>query len=303
MKKILLSLGMIVFVGAVVAGATGAFFSDSETSTGNTFTAGDIDLRIDNESYVIDYNIDGFVDPTGALVFSTSTSWELKDLVPGEDHFFDFEDLKPGDYGEDTISIHVGSNDAWMCAAAQLTEDADNDITEPEDESDADLDNKDATENNDGDLDTGLFFAFWVDDGDNVFETGETASTTDGSVFLEGSLGNINDAGQIALADSQSSILGNVEPIPGGTDFYIGKFWCFGELIKNPVQQDGFGKTGTNGPTERGTGFLCNGSQVGNEAQTDSVVGDLQFYATQARNNGTFLCEDWDPVWPPVQVQ
>lgn len=32
MKKILLSLGMIVFVGAVAAGATGAFFNDTEMS-------------------------------------------------------------------------------------------------------------------------------------------------------------------------------------------------------------------------------------------------------------------------------
>mgnify|MGYP001578414017 FL=1 len=50
-KRILLSLGMIVFVAAAALGATGAFFSDTETSTGNTFTAGAIDLGIDNESY------------------------------------------------------------------------------------------------------------------------------------------------------------------------------------------------------------------------------------------------------------
>ena len=51
MKRILLSLGMIVFIGAVVAGATGAFFSDTETSSGNTFAAGELDLKIDSESH------------------------------------------------------------------------------------------------------------------------------------------------------------------------------------------------------------------------------------------------------------
>ena len=35
----------------VISGATGAFFSDTETSQGNTFTAGAIDLLVDNESY------------------------------------------------------------------------------------------------------------------------------------------------------------------------------------------------------------------------------------------------------------
>jgi predicted ribosomally synthesized peptide with SipW-like signal peptide len=48
MKKILLSLGTLVVVGAVVAGATIAFYNDTETSTGNIFTAGSIDLKVDH---------------------------------------------------------------------------------------------------------------------------------------------------------------------------------------------------------------------------------------------------------------
>ncbi|MDO8569266.1 MAG: TasA family protein [bacterium] len=85
MKKILLSLSMIVFVGAVVIGATGAFFSDTETSTGNTFTAGAIDLGVDNTSY---YN--------GHL--NQGTTWQIDwDLSEGIPHqFFNFNDLKPG---------------------------------------------------------------------------------------------------------------------------------------------------------------------------------------------------------------
>ena len=38
--RVLASVAMLVFVGAIVASATGAFFSDTETSTGNTFSAG-----------------------------------------------------------------------------------------------------------------------------------------------------------------------------------------------------------------------------------------------------------------------
>ena len=34
-RKIIMSLGVVVFVAALSWGATGAFFSDSETSTGN----------------------------------------------------------------------------------------------------------------------------------------------------------------------------------------------------------------------------------------------------------------------------
>jgi predicted ribosomally synthesized peptide with SipW-like signal peptide len=46
MKKILISLAIIAAVGAIGFGATRAYFSDTETSTGNTFTAGSIDLAL-----------------------------------------------------------------------------------------------------------------------------------------------------------------------------------------------------------------------------------------------------------------
>jgi len=48
MKKILLSVVTIGVVGAIAAGATSAYFSDTETSTGNTFTAGTLDLKLAN---------------------------------------------------------------------------------------------------------------------------------------------------------------------------------------------------------------------------------------------------------------
>jgi len=47
MKKIIASLAMIVLVSTFAIGATRAYFSDTETSTGNTFTAGTLDLNVD----------------------------------------------------------------------------------------------------------------------------------------------------------------------------------------------------------------------------------------------------------------
>ena len=46
MKKIIISMGTIVAVMAIAIGGTMAFFSDTETSTGNMFTAGSIDLKV-----------------------------------------------------------------------------------------------------------------------------------------------------------------------------------------------------------------------------------------------------------------
>src|SRR3990167_4772485 len=156
MKRILISAGTLVFVGALAVGATGAFFSDTETSTGNTFAAGDIDLQIDNESYILSTSTPQVMIPWPA------TSWDLTDLTI--EKFFDFIDMKPGDFGEDTISIHVGSNYAWLCTATQITKDDDVNYTEPE------LDDEKATSTPPGtdlgELDEEINFAFWVDDGD-----------------------------------------------------------------------------------------------------------------------------------------
>ena len=49
MKKILLSILTITLVSSAVYGATLAQFSDNETSTGNTFTAGTLDLNVDGQ--------------------------------------------------------------------------------------------------------------------------------------------------------------------------------------------------------------------------------------------------------------
>jgi len=53
MKKILFSLLTIALVGGAAAGATKAYFSDTETSTGNTFTAGTLDLKVNGGDDVL----------------------------------------------------------------------------------------------------------------------------------------------------------------------------------------------------------------------------------------------------------
>lgn len=268
MKKILLSVGMIALVAAVAVGATTAFFSDTETSEGNTFTAGAIDLEIDNTSYL-----------NGE--FNEDTSWTLTDLV--EELFFDFDDIKPGDWGEDTISIHVFSNPAWVCADVTLTQDNENDITEPE----ADLNDTDE----EGELDDELYFAWWADDGDNVYEEGE-------EIISEGVLGNanVNQTVNVTLADSNTNIwTGNSDdPVDGSTTYYVAKLWCFGELNLSTVDQDGdFDPQNPNGPDQpgRSDGVDCDGELVTNISQSDGVKMDIAFRAIQSRNNDDFICQ------------
>ncbi|MBI2034556.1 MAG: hypothetical protein HYT11_02365 [Candidatus Levybacteria bacterium] len=282
--KILLSGATIIAAAALVIGGTFAFFSDSETSTGNTFTAGAIDLQIDNTSYATD-------PETGLLAFSQGTSWELSDLTIQK--FFNFTDLKPGDIGEDTISVHVNNNDAWLCAAARVTDNSDQTCTEPETADDPSCGTGNSSTN--GDLADEVNFAFWKDDGDNVFENTQGVSGNAETLFLSGPISGLGAQGQIALSDSSNTGPFGNTPVPGGSTSNIGKAWCFGTLTPVTTANDANADPVTRGST----GFTCNGSGVDNAAQTDKVMGDLQFYATQSRNNDDFTCEeDYDPVWP-----
>lgn len=67
MKRILLSVFSISLALVLAVGATVAVFSDTETSEGNTFTAGTLDLKVDGED-------DG----------STVAHIELSDMKPGD---------------------------------------------------------------------------------------------------------------------------------------------------------------------------------------------------------------------------
>lgn len=273
MPRIILSLALIVITGgALTFGATRAFFSDTEVSNANIFTAGAIDLKVDNESY---YN----------GVLNEGTTWEAKDLTV--EKFFDFGDLKPSDYGEDTISLHVENNDAYLCANVKLTSNSDNTQTEPEALVDA---NATTT----GELAGLVNFLWWADDGDNVLETGE-------NVLSQGPISALGVGGSttIAIADSQNNIWTGSGPIPGNTTLHIGKAWCFGTLGIEPLAQDSSSSTrspagdndGVNGAgrPEDG-GVTCDGHLLGNESQTDSLTADVTFSAIQARHNERFLC-------------
>jgi len=260
MKKILKSILTIALVTTVVVGASQAFFSDTETSAGNTLDAGAIDLKIDNDSW---YNGE----------WQDGMSWELDELAGHL--FFNYYDLKPGDWGEDTISLHVYDNDAYICADVTLTSSEENDITEPESKLNDDGET--------GELAKEINFIWWADDGDNVLETKE-----EGSVVWS-NLGDawLNQAHTIALADSQVNIWNPGKgpgPVTGGENYFIGKAWCYGELAMVPVPGDEGINPGEN------SGIHCNGEPVTNISQTDSATLDVSFTAVQSRHNEGFVC-------------
>src|SRR3989338_2835752 len=298
-SKILLSVASIAAAAALIVGATVAFFSDTETSTGNTFAAGELDLFVDSEChyYRVDTNpspspsprLPGYVD----VGCGNNGTWTESDLVPEVHKFFNFNDVKPGDRGEDTISLHVVDNDAW--AWFSVTEEGDSDVTctEPETEStDPQCVNASPGPSlTDGELQEALDFNVWLDqgvkpgfqgksndvgEGDNIFNQGDIQLATPGPIddpseqynlwqILAGVRAGLNTACDGADDDPDgdgvtAGAVGLCQGLPddghlvGSTTYYFGVGW---ELP----------------------------SDTGNEVQSDSFVADMEFKVEQYRNN------------------
>lgn len=297
MPRVFLSLFLITIIaGALAFGATNAFFSDVESSTANTFAAGAIDLKVDNESYyngnvctnigteeVPEYVWQGDA-PYPEAGTACDTSFGESDLDDGL-LFFNFTDLKPDDEGEDTISLHVHNNDAYACLDMSLTSNDDKSSTEPE------LlvpDTEDEVDNTwDGELAQNIQMFWWADDGDNVYEEGETPLTGEVRTLYNLAFG----AFSIPLADSVTNVWNPLTPgpIPGDEVTYIAKAWCFGNLTLDPVEAG----EGVNPSVD--AGVRCDGAGLNNLTQTDSATLDVAFRVVQARHNETFTCNATEP--------
>lgn len=269
--RLVKSFLLITLLSLTIIGGSTAFFSDTETSTGNVLGAGTIDLKIDNTSY---YN----------GVLSSLTSWELADLddnngpANGKYLFFNFEDLKPGDLGADSISLHVTDNNYWACMDMTLTKNDDVSSVEPELELDTPDDPNDLF---DGELAQEINMVWWADDGDSVLEDDEDIIANDTAFNL------MNNS--LALADSTVNYwTGTAEPLLGSSDpnenvYYVAKAWCFGTLALEPKPQGDYDVT-------QGVGVVCSGVNTSNISQTDALSVDVSFRAIQSRNNNGYSC-------------
>jgi predicted ribosomally synthesized peptide with SipW-like signal peptide len=216
-KKIVLSLCIIGAAAAIAAGGTIAFFSDKEVSAGNVFTAGGLDLQIDSDcTYNGKACVNGVWEGT---VDACSCVFAPKNLAAG-DLLFDFDDIKPGDKSEDTISMHV-ANDSWACMAVKFTEDSDNTCVGPELAAEPGC-----TPTGDGEVDENMTLKAWRDTNcDNVWDTGE----------VELVKYNTPDGWMYAIADATT---GDANKLIGGQKSCVGVEWSIPNTVGNEMQTD-----------------------------------------------------------------
>ncbi len=240
----------LVFTAVIMSAVILAFGFRSE-ATGTTFAT-------KKKGETFDLKIDSKASWNGVL--QPSSTWALKNLNPTSDKFFNLDDVKPGDRGEATISLHV-NKDAWVCLDFENLKEKENGRNEPE------LLVDDSGGANSGELADGTEFFGWRDDGDNIFEVGE--------IPLFGTSTNKQAATQVLnqmtypLADSKT---GNA--LVASTTRYIGIEWCAGDLEVDV-------------PTAT---ITCDGEALRNEAQTDSFSVDISFRAVPVKDNKKFTC-------------
>ena len=191
----------------------------------------------------------GYQNTPGA----TCELWGPKDLT--EEQYFDFGDVKPGDYGTNLISLHVDSNDAYICLIPNNIQDNENVPVDPElNAGDDSLDNP-----GNGELGDYLEFFLWEDNGDGVYQVSENIL-----------------AGPSTTLDQIQTEMTALQLTGGGPTEYVGVAWCAGTQTVN-------------------AGVVsCDGAGMSDKAQTDSLLASLTAYAEQVRNNSGFTCAGVD---------
>lgn len=220
MRRILMSVFTISVVSVVAFGATRAFFSDKETSEGNTFTAGTLDLIID---------LDG--------------KWTNPWVGP----FFAVDDMKPGDQVEKTLSFYV-DNDAWLCAYI-TKENYENGCTEPESSAPSSDPTCEAPGAGQGELGANAEVLVWYDEGaEQGWQCSGTPKCSDDPT--EGD--NIRQidygyGGEWILFNGTGNELGTrwnkplPWPVPKGEHSYVGVKFCVGDLDPATFKCNGAG--------------------------------------------------------------
>lgn len=173
----------------------------------------------------------------------------------------DICDVKPGDFGEVTFSVHLHDSPGLLWLRGALHENAENGIVEPEAATDSTA--------GDGELLEAIRAVAWHDDGDNLREAtelvtaphdvnGPTAVELDASSarIVSGSLGEVLTAlssGHGVPLDADPTTSGRT-CFPNSTTRYVGFAWWL------PID-------------------------TGNAVQTDSVRFDLGFYTEQCHDD------------------
>lgn len=277
---------------------TSAFLNDAEVSEFNQLASGEFDLKVDwnqtyNGEWVNAYPVGNngqaeildrdavaqnlFGQDYGNLTEAQRIEAEqvyrdqfadLPDDVDGP--IINLTDLKPGDHGEVTFSIHLFNNPGCVWMIGELTQNAENGVTESEadDPDENDPEGPLSGTNQSGELLNTLNATLFYDlDGDNQLDEGE-------EIILNGSfhdLLNATSQGKGIPLDGNLSQEGRNSYI-NSTTKYVALQWSMDV-------------------------------DHANEIQGDSIMFDIGFYGEQSRHNNCSVTPTPEPTLPPQETE
>ncbi len=224
-RKMLAGLGAIGIASAGAGIGTSAYFSDRESFTGNTLTAGSLDMRVVYEaSYFSD----------GAAENQADSAMGTQDGEPAG-VFYDLDDVKPGDSGQVEFCFEVVDNPSYMWACGDLSE-AENGFTEPE----SDVDDTEL-----GELGESIQarLAYCEEADGELVEGEEIVSGTLVDVFaaIVGGF-PLDGSGTAGLAPGDQAPYNEEVVVEEGTDYVTGPclclFWEIPTSVGNEIQTD-----------------------------------------------------------------
>jgi len=199
-RTLLAGLGAVGVASAGAGLGTTAYFNDTESFEGNTLTAGELDLKLDYRAtyaggpgrideingWYPDFEVEEEEDGVYLIgEVPNIDEGEWPDIVQERDFcapdvglingdqipVFTLDDVKPGDCGEVTISLHICDNPSWVWMNGELTANDENTVSEPEAGADGEGnalgDDSDGPISGEGELADAIDVTVWYDENCN----------------------------------------------------------------------------------------------------------------------------------------
>ncbi|RXK50379.1 vWA domain-containing protein [Halorientalis pallida] len=332
-RKVLAGLGGIGLASAGAGLGTSAFFSDGESFLGNSLTAGTLDLKLDykatyqgGEGRLAAVQAMGYpdaeviADDPGRYLLDQAPSpgdlQEWENYVQGDDFafcsaeadeflvngdeipVFSLEDIKPGDSGEVTISLHICDNPAYLRLIGDIVENAENDQNDPE------IADEGVDSDGIGELADEIQVCVWYDeDCDNVYEPTGTGQQQELEVALVSDVsGSMQGTALSALKTAANDFVDNLSsPDEAAAISFSGSAQTDQELttnyqdVKNAINNyTAGGSTSIAAGIDEGADELLNGTNATPGASKvmillsdgNSSASAAQSAATTAQNAG-----------------
>lgn len=258
MRNILLVLGIVTLLATGAYGTTTAFFSDTETSTGNAFIAGSLDLQV---------GIDSETNTFPPQNLDNATLFRFENIRPGEMSFGDF--------------VLASDSEVWACSAAEITTNGENGTTEAEEDLGDDASG--------GELAQYVEFATWEDRNDD-----KLVGTSERGSFLVLPLTTYANGTYYPIRDTDNG----GEPISADSEYNLGFAYCYGSFAQNsdgsyvfegaqPVCLGESAGNDSQSDTVEGTIYFYAEQSAGNQDFQCSTLGDVSGGDEQNDGNQT----------------